>query len=212
MKAQGYPFVNLNKFLACQLLRCLAEGAKEYIVKPVKLSDVKRLKEFIMEGEIHNVSYPTSSHPSEPSSRNHIMNPLFLGYPCSSPTCSCMSRRPRFRCNSSKYHESELSFYWQLESVWFFPVHIEICSCEYDEGERGTKGRGEFSGRKLTWKNQPNSMMFLSVFHPCCMKHENFASTDHSESLSNLCRKSGIMSELWAFLWKKAPKCNFFQF
>ncbi|OAY47707.1 two-component response regulator ARR5 isoform X2 [Manihot esculenta] len=31
--------------------RCLEEGAEEYLVKPVKLSDVKRLKDFIMRGE-----------------------------------------------------------------------------------------------------------------------------------------------------------------
>ncbi|KAF5200165.1 Two-component response regulator arr5, partial [Thalictrum thalictroides] len=32
--------------------RCLEEGAEEFIVKPVKLSDVKRLKDFIMREEI----------------------------------------------------------------------------------------------------------------------------------------------------------------
>ncbi|KAJ9140379.1 hypothetical protein P3X46_031033 [Hevea brasiliensis] len=31
--------------------RCLEEGAEEFIVKPVKLSDVKRLKDFITRGE-----------------------------------------------------------------------------------------------------------------------------------------------------------------
>ncbi|KAK6249423.1 Signal transduction response regulator [Theobroma cacao] len=31
--------------------RCLEEGAEEFLVKPVKLSDVKRLKDFIMRGE-----------------------------------------------------------------------------------------------------------------------------------------------------------------
>ncbi|KAL5813966.1 hypothetical protein ACOSQ4_024607 [Xanthoceras sorbifolium] len=31
--------------------RCLEEGAEEYLVKPVKLSDVKRLKDFIIKGE-----------------------------------------------------------------------------------------------------------------------------------------------------------------
>ncbi|KAK9277887.1 hypothetical protein L1049_027444 [Liquidambar formosana] len=31
--------------------RCLEEGAEEFIVKPVKLSDVKRLKDFLMRGE-----------------------------------------------------------------------------------------------------------------------------------------------------------------
>lgn len=30
---------------------CLKEGAEEFLVKPVKLSDVKRLKDFIMKGE-----------------------------------------------------------------------------------------------------------------------------------------------------------------
>ncbi|PIA62297.1 hypothetical protein AQUCO_00200355v1 [Aquilegia coerulea] len=32
--------------------RCLEEGAEEFIVKPVKLSDVKRLKDYIMREEI----------------------------------------------------------------------------------------------------------------------------------------------------------------
>ncbi|XP_039032130.1 two-component response regulator ARR5-like [Hibiscus syriacus] len=31
--------------------RCLKEGAEEFLVKPVKLSDVKRLKDFIKRGE-----------------------------------------------------------------------------------------------------------------------------------------------------------------
>uniref|UniRef100_A0A2P2PQH3 Uncharacterized protein MANES_06G099700 n=1 Tax=Rhizophora mucronata TaxID=61149 RepID=A0A2P2PQH3_RHIMU len=31
--------------------RCFEEGAEEFLVKPVKLSDVKRLKDFIMKGE-----------------------------------------------------------------------------------------------------------------------------------------------------------------
>ncbi|GMN33461.1 hypothetical protein TIFTF001_048260 [Ficus carica] len=30
---------------------CLEEGAEEFIVKPVKLSDVNRLKNFVMKGE-----------------------------------------------------------------------------------------------------------------------------------------------------------------
>ncbi|XP_024044662.1 two-component response regulator ARR5 isoform X1 [Citrus sinensis] len=34
-----------------QIDSCLEEGAEEYIVKPVKLSDVKRLKDHIMRGE-----------------------------------------------------------------------------------------------------------------------------------------------------------------
>lgn len=31
--------------------RCLEEGAEDFLLKPVKLSDVKRLKDFIMKGE-----------------------------------------------------------------------------------------------------------------------------------------------------------------
>uniref|UniRef100_A0A6N2KMQ8 Response regulatory domain-containing protein n=1 Tax=Salix viminalis TaxID=40686 RepID=A0A6N2KMQ8_SALVM len=31
--------------------RCLEEGAEEYIIKPVKLSDVKRIKDVIMGGD-----------------------------------------------------------------------------------------------------------------------------------------------------------------
>ncbi|KAJ0104744.1 hypothetical protein Patl1_17951 [Pistacia atlantica] len=36
--------------------RCLEEGAEDYIVKPVKLSDVRRLKEFIIKGELEENS------------------------------------------------------------------------------------------------------------------------------------------------------------
>ncbi|XP_022727392.1 two-component response regulator ARR5-like isoform X2 [Durio zibethinus] len=65
--------------------RCLEEGAEEFLVKPVKLSDVKRLKDFIMRGETeenggrrvhkrkfeddsHQSSWLSSSTPSSPSS------------------------------------------------------------------------------------------------------------------------------------------------
>lgn len=34
--------------------RCLEEGAEDFLVKPVKLSDVKRLKEVILKGEGDN--------------------------------------------------------------------------------------------------------------------------------------------------------------
>jgi len=32
--------------------RCLEEGAEDFLLKPVKLSDVRRLKDFIMRGEV----------------------------------------------------------------------------------------------------------------------------------------------------------------
>ncbi|KAJ8772949.1 hypothetical protein K2173_028126 [Erythroxylum novogranatense] len=37
--------------ILARINRCLEEGAEEFILKPVKLSDVKRLKDFIMRGE-----------------------------------------------------------------------------------------------------------------------------------------------------------------
>ncbi|XP_009626253.1 two-component response regulator ARR6 isoform X1 [Nicotiana tabacum] len=42
-----------EKILA-RIDRCLEEGAKEFLQKPVKLSDVKRLKDFILRGENDN--------------------------------------------------------------------------------------------------------------------------------------------------------------
>ncbi|KOM32849.1 two-component response regulator ARR5-like isoform X2 [Vigna umbellata] len=35
--------------------RCLEEGAEEFLLKPVKLSDVRRLKDFIMKGKVKDV-------------------------------------------------------------------------------------------------------------------------------------------------------------
>jgi hypothetical protein len=34
------------------ICRCLEEGAEDFLLKPVKLSDVRRLKDFIMRGEV----------------------------------------------------------------------------------------------------------------------------------------------------------------
>ncbi|XP_027329460.1 two-component response regulator ARR5-like isoform X2 [Abrus precatorius] len=72
--------------------RCLEEGAEDFLLKPVKLSDVKRLKDFIMRGKVNegekrshkrrrsidcsqSVSTTCSamSHPCDPSS---ILSPL----------------------------------------------------------------------------------------------------------------------------------------
>ncbi|XP_022755351.1 two-component response regulator ARR15-like [Durio zibethinus] len=56
--------------------KCLEEGAEEFIVKPVKLSVVKRLKDCIIRGEteekegrrVHKRKYENDSHfPSSPS-------------------------------------------------------------------------------------------------------------------------------------------------
>lgn len=34
------------------IFSCLEEGAEDFLLKPVKLSDVRRLKDFIMRGEV----------------------------------------------------------------------------------------------------------------------------------------------------------------
>lgn len=38
-------------FFVCSMLRCLEEGAEDFLVKPVKLSDVERLRQFMLRGE-----------------------------------------------------------------------------------------------------------------------------------------------------------------
>ncbi|XP_010539939.1 PREDICTED: two-component response regulator ARR7 [Tarenaya hassleriana] len=54
-----------------RIVRCLEEGAEDFLVKPVKLSDVKRLKESIVKGTAnveHEMSDPSAASPlnSEP--------------------------------------------------------------------------------------------------------------------------------------------------
>ncbi|PON31195.1 Two-component response regulator [Parasponia andersonii] len=102
--------------------RCLEEGAEEFIVKPVKLSDVKRLTNFVMKGEgkesggakrisqkrkfkddISPLSSPSPSPSLSPSS--HLSSPVSdnllpaeqqcssLSWPSSSLECSL--KRPR---------------------------------------------------------------------------------------------------------------------
>ncbi|KAH7529192.1 hypothetical protein FEM48_Zijuj05G0158300 [Ziziphus jujuba var. spinosa] len=85
--------------------RCLEEGAEEFIVKPVKLSDVNRLKNFIMKGEGKEIreeksckrklqdegSPLSSSPPSPPPSRSPSSSPSSPSSPllpiCSTKRC-----------------------------------------------------------------------------------------------------------------------------
>ncbi|XP_015883563.2 two-component response regulator ARR6 [Ziziphus jujuba] len=85
--------------------RCLEEGAEEFIVKPVKLSDVNRLKNFIMKGEGKEIreeksckrklqdegSRLSSSPPSPPPSRSPSSSPSSPSSPllplCSTKRC-----------------------------------------------------------------------------------------------------------------------------
>ncbi|XP_057517172.1 two-component response regulator ARR6-like isoform X2 [Amaranthus tricolor] len=94
--------------------RCLEEGAKDYILKPVKLSDVKRLKQFILQSdhssEVKGNGAIQDNNLASPNSFRSVANPPLLGFPCSSLKCGCISRHLRFRNRSSKY-PSELSLH-----------------------------------------------------------------------------------------------------
>ncbi|KAJ4851389.1 Two-component response regulator arr5 [Turnera subulata] len=85
--------------------RCLEEGAEDFLLKPVKLSDVKRLKEFIMKGESEeplkgpnrkrerheDSSLSSSSSPSSTSSAS-----VSSEVPSSSPSSTmCFSKRTK---------------------------------------------------------------------------------------------------------------------
>jgi len=78
----------------------MEKGAKEYIVKPVKLSDVNRLRAFIMAIHSDGVKGKESLELSIPE----IHNPIFVGYPSSTPECACISKHPSPHTRSSKDH------------------------------------------------------------------------------------------------------------
>lgn len=88
--------------------RCLEEGAEEFIVKPVKLSDVKRLKDYIMKGDGEKIG----GEENRKRKREDIYDHSSLPLPSPSPTCNlsrstqptplpsspyCPSKRPRLR-------------------------------------------------------------------------------------------------------------------
>ncbi|KAJ1439006.1 Signal transduction response regulator, receiver domain [Sesbania bispinosa] len=75
--------------------RCLEEGAEDFLLKPVKLSDVRRLKDFIMRGEVKegertsnkrrrsddcsqslSTTFSPMSHPCDPCSSVLSVSPL----------------------------------------------------------------------------------------------------------------------------------------
>ncbi|RVX18611.1 Two-component response regulator ARR5 [Vitis vinifera] len=88
--------------------RCLEEGAEEFIVKPVKLADVRRLRDFIMRGEEegeenrkkgnhkrklqddYSISPPLSPAPSLDCEISSLLLPS-----SSSSSPECPSKRPR---------------------------------------------------------------------------------------------------------------------
>lgn len=105
-----YSCVNGSWQLILLLInRCLEEGAEDYLVKPVKLSDVKRLKDFIIRGEGKDGGETrirkrrrqddhTSLPQSVPLSSSPALafDPLSTLMPSSSPS-ACSSKRAKLR-------------------------------------------------------------------------------------------------------------------
>lgn len=97
--------LSIENILTALLLignRCLEEGAEDFLLKPVKLSDVKRLKDSVLGEQVEeNVkrksrerkledAYIPSSSPSLPST---------LAFDQSSPSIQPPTKRPRLQCN-----------------------------------------------------------------------------------------------------------------
>lgn len=78
------------------ICRCLEEGAEDFIVKPVKLSDVKRLKDYMFgEDKISNEKQETNKRKlSEISSESDISEPDFSASPTSISDSSTESLSP----------------------------------------------------------------------------------------------------------------------
>ncbi|KAI9086475.1 hypothetical protein K1719_031559 [Acacia pycnantha] len=79
--------------------RCLEEGAEEFLLKPVKLSDVKRLTDFIMKGETKGKekrSHKRRRSDDQNSSPSTL--PLSKSHPSLSPS-SLSSKRSRLQAD-----------------------------------------------------------------------------------------------------------------
>ncbi|XP_057750730.1 two-component response regulator ARR5 [Arachis stenosperma] len=66
--------------------RCLEEGAEDFIVKPVKLSDVKRLKDYGVGGRINKRKLPDTTEPDLSSSPPSDSSSLLSSSPSISPS------------------------------------------------------------------------------------------------------------------------------
>ncbi|MED6195994.1 Two-component response regulator arr5 [Stylosanthes scabra] len=66
--------------------RCLEEGAEDFLLKPVKLSDVRRLKDFIMKGEVKEGEKRCCKR-----SRSEDWSPSSTTHPCDTSPLSSSS-------------------------------------------------------------------------------------------------------------------------
>ena len=48
---QSYEFYGIRSLIFAYVYRCLEEGAEDFLLKPVKLADVKRLRDSLMKAE-----------------------------------------------------------------------------------------------------------------------------------------------------------------
>ncbi|EXC32234.1 Two-component response regulator [Morus notabilis] len=85
--------------------RCLEEGAEEFIVKPVKLSDVNRLKNFVMKGEGNDNQDKRLHKRKKLEDDNSTLSSLPPLFPSSSP----VSRNLELRQHRSASPSSALS-------------------------------------------------------------------------------------------------------
>ncbi|ONI08481.1 hypothetical protein PRUPE_5G180500 [Prunus persica] len=98
--------------------RCLEEGAEEYILKPVKLSDVNRLKHFMMGGgerresaekKIHKRTFQVDYNASSPPSPLPQLSPSFACSLASSqlPSSSPSLPSTRFSSKRPRLHKTD---------------------------------------------------------------------------------------------------------
>lgn len=83
--------------------RCLEEGAEEFLVKPVKLSDVERLRDFILRGDDKNETKVTRKRKTWDDSRLSSLNcdhALPSPVSVSSATHRSLTKRPRLVATS----------------------------------------------------------------------------------------------------------------
>ncbi|XP_019154212.1 PREDICTED: two-component response regulator ARR6-like [Ipomoea nil] len=81
--------------------RCLEEGAEEFLMKPVKLSDVKRLKDFVLRGDGESKEAGATTRKRKSTDESFTRPPLSLSLASSSPSIHPETTTPLSpRCSS----------------------------------------------------------------------------------------------------------------
>lgn len=158
--------------------RCLEEGAEEFIVKPVKLSDVNRLKNFMMGGERKEIGEKVQKRPLQVDYNNApsfacnlaaSLQPPPSSSP-SSPLPRCSSKRPRLHSSEWWYCLPVVNFMTRSVPIFQFwgshvclfttSHHVKILTWNFHWG----LGRlGERNGRKSRIKGFFGVSLFADV-------------------------------------------------